>query len=85
MLLFRKTFTTCLALGLFAVAPLRTVRADDAEAPKKGANAAELKQRDVTPGKGKGKLQLLRRVSERRAKKSGQSALQPTTKQASPK
>jgi hypothetical protein len=85
MLFSRKTITTFLALGLLALAPLGAVRADDAEAPKKGDSPVELKLRDLKPGKGKGKIPLLRRVSERRAKKSGQSPAQPTSQQATPK
>jgi hypothetical protein len=87
MLLSRKIFTTCLALGLLALAPLGTVRADDSGAPKKGASASKLL--DLVPGRGKGKgkekTPLLRRLAEKRAKKSAQSAAQPTTQEASPK
>ena len=85
MLLSRKMITTCFTLGLFALAPLGAARADDADAPKKGPSAAKLKLSDLAPGKGKGKIPLLRKLSERRAKKSGQSPAQPTSQQAKPK
>jgi hypothetical protein len=85
MLRSRKIITTCLALGLLALAPLGIARADDTEAPKKEASAAQLKLRDLLPGKGKGKKPLVRRLIDRRAKKSGKSPAQPTTEQANSK
>jgi hypothetical protein len=86
MQLSRKIFTTLLALGLLALAPLGTVRADDTGAPKKPSASKLL---DMVPGKGKGKAKdktpLLKRLAEKRAKKSGQPAAQPATPDASSK
>jgi hypothetical protein len=76
MLFSRKTIATFLALAFLALAPLGTVRADDADAPKKDPSAAKLKLSDLAPGKGKKpkdkpkeKTPLLKRLAEKRAKK----------------
>jgi hypothetical protein len=64
-------------MGLLALAPLGTARADDANAPKKDPSAAKQKLSDLAPGKGKAKAKdkpkdktpLLKRLAEKRAKK----------------
>jgi hypothetical protein len=79
MLFSRKAISTLLALAFLALAPLESMRADDAAAPKKDPKPAQSKLSDLAPkgkGKGKDKTPLLKRLSERREKKPGKSPAQ---------